>query len=109
MLCVLCPSWRQFGVVRFRVRDIPGRLSAPGPGGKEYSWRLKHKPDGVNFSHCEIQTFKDGKPVEQNSDISPTVKEEFRGLLALRMIVVKESEVSAVPKPTSDGHSTKEK
>jgi len=80
------PKYAQCGVAQFRVDAIPPPM-VPSTGGKQVHWEVVHVPEADNYSHSEVQSFKEGKPVTGNT-ISSEIKKAFRQALAEKMTVV---------------------
>lgn len=82
---VLIPSWPNFGIVAFRVGDVPPSVSS---SGITYDFKVEHVPCECNYSHSEVRTYKDGKrPRKVNNQI---VKKKFRQILSERTKILRE-------------------
>ncbi|MCL1468906.1 hypothetical protein [Argonema galeatum] len=84
---VLIPSYGEYGILTFKVKDIP----APETTNKTtlYEWKAVHEPTDDNYSHSEVQTFKNGE-YKKKLDIPTTLKKQFRMILSERMSVIPE-------------------
>jgi len=78
------------GFAQHVVCALPGRLpeTLPNKKAKFLFFRPQHKPEGENYSHSEICTFKEGALVEKPS-LGSIVKKEFRTEIAKRSVILR--------------------
>lgn len=84
---VLIPCYEDYGILTFKVKDIP-----PAERTNEttlYEWKAVHEPTEDNYSHSEVQTFKNGMYAKK-LDVPKTLKKKFRVILSERMSVIHE-------------------
>ncbi|MFB2969202.1 hypothetical protein ACE1CD_09545 [Aerosakkonema sp. BLCC-F183] len=95
---VLIPSYGEYGILTFKVKDIP----APERTNETtlYEWKAVHEPTEDNYSHSEVQTFKNGMYTKK-LDVPKTLKKKFRVILSERMSVIHEPS-----KSNSEGNTT---
>jgi hypothetical protein len=84
---VLIPSYAEYGILTFKVKDIP----APERTNETtlYEWKAVHEPLDDNYSHSEVQTFKNGMYTKK-LDVPKTLKKKFRVILSERMSIIRE-------------------
>lgn len=46
--------------------------------GDKFVFSIEHFPEWDNYSHCQIKTEKNGKPISHYMDVKPKVRTEFR-------------------------------
>lgn len=61
-----------FGILVFRVADVPPRLS---DDRRTFSFRVEHVPEEDNYAHSEVRTYCDG---ERGITPPRSVRREFR-------------------------------
>lgn len=86
---VLYPSWPDFGVVEFRVCDVPRSVPPEYCLNTKvtYSFGVEHVPEVENFAHSEVRLYKDWIFNRKNEPTS-IIKKWFRGELSLRTKVI---------------------
>ena len=84
------PKYLKWGIVSFKVKDIPEPIAADNR--TEYEFKVVHDPIDFNYAHSEVRTYKNGS-YSQNMKISKLVKKAFRYKLSERLSIIKESEV----------------
>lgn len=87
---VLIPSYQDWGIATFRVRDLPEPESTDEK--TEYEWRVVHDPLEDNYAHSEIRTFKNGV-YSETLKVSTTIKKKFRQILSERIIVTHQPKI----------------
>jgi len=56
ILSVLRLKYAHWGVVRFRVSDVPTRMESEA--GVLFEWFVEHAPEEDNYAHSEVRTFR---------------------------------------------------
>lgn len=82
---VLLPSWPNWGVAAFLVRDIPARLDTEAA---TYTFGVVHLPDDYNYAHSEVRTYKGGLYEKDMEIKSKAIKKQFRQLLGEKTIII---------------------
>ena len=81
---VLIPSYQDWGIATFVVKDLPEPESTDKR--TEYEWRVVHDPLEDNYAHSEVRTFKNDV-YSENIKVPATIKKKFRQILSERIIV----------------------
>ncbi len=79
---VLIPAWLNFGIAKFKVKDIPNELIPDIVFKPVHDPVDQHHPDFMrmgfeNYAHSEVRIFKEGKDMGK-SNISDSLKKKFR-------------------------------
>ena len=77
---VLLPDYLDWGIVSFKIEDIPGkRVIGEGTSGETtYSFVAVHVPIPDNYSHSEIRTEKNGVYTKGKKISNKNIKRYFR-------------------------------
>lgn len=79
----------EMGYCQILVKHLPTEIPKENiAGAKLHNFAPEHKPEGLNYSHSEIVTFKEGIKMTGNSDLPSTVKKEFRAIISDRSIIL---------------------
>lgn len=84
---VLLPSWLDFGVAEFKVKDVPSDMKSSGD--TNFNFKIEHDPLEENYSHSELRVYKNGFH-DKKVSVSSLVKKEFRVRLSLRINIALE-------------------
>ena len=84
---VLLPCHDNMCVCQFQVRDIPQGSHLPAGSQREYTFEVVHVPEEENYSHSEVQAYKDGVHPPKLK-LPNTTKKWFRDQLRQKMRVV---------------------
>lgn len=84
---VLIPNFSDWGIVQFKVKNVPELLESPGD--IKYNFKVEHDPLEENYSHSEIRTYKNGHH-SKNLEVNKTVKKLFRQILSEQMVIIKQ-------------------
>ena len=84
---VLLPIYLDWGIVAFKVEDIPGEKVTGAGTSKEtvYTFIIVHVPQLENYSHSEVRTRKNGVYNKKFRIESKGVKRYFRYILSERL------------------------
>jgi hypothetical protein len=81
---VLIPSYHNWGIATFGVRDLPEPESTDEK--TEYEWQVVHDPLEDNYAHSEVRTFKN-RTYSEDLKVPTTIKKKFRQILSERIII----------------------
>lgn len=83
---VLQPDWPTWGIVSFRVADVPRMLAHPETG-RVFTFRVEYAPEPTNKAHSEVRTYEgDALAVREPSKF---IKVKFRALLREKAVLLR--------------------
>lgn len=91
---VLIPTFEKLGIVAYAVKDVPLRIPVEQQTAKQkasdYVFRVKHVPQDDNYSHSEVQSFREGElDFHPSLRVAKSVSEKFKMKLAARARVIR--------------------